>query len=166
MSDKRTHRTKRRNTYVITACGDEVALWNGAILPPHLFYRDDIRGETSVSMPLAAIIIRLITRPVDTAIKTRYDRKYYIRIRERRPLRSKLDSEFLSGSFDTPYRRRVNNYRTKDERERERSVWSDTTSSPGLTRTETRFVIVSRRGWTLIVLPRAPVAMRFQRGRR
>lgn len=45
-----------------------------------------------------------------------------------RDTRSKLDSEFLPGSFDTPYRRRANNYRTKGP---ERSVWSDTTSDPG-----------------------------------
>lgn len=42
--------------------------------------------------------------------------------------RSKLDSEFLPGSFDTSYRRWANNYRTKGP---ERSVWSDTTSSLG-----------------------------------
>jgi len=49
-------------------------------------------------------------------------------------------------SFDTPYRRRASNYRTKG---RERSVRSDAITSRGLT--EARSVIVSRRERSFIV---------------
>lgn len=162
----RTHGINRRNIYITTTCGDEIiALWNGAILPPHLFYKDDIRAETSVSTLLAVIIIRLITRPVDTAIKTRYDRNVYT-CAGAAPIATH-DRSLIASSFPGRLIRLIAVEPTIIGQKAQRDLCGPTRPPVrGLTRTEARFVIVSRRGWTFIVLPRAPVAMRFQRGRR
>lgn len=82
-----------------------------------------------MSTPLAAIIIHLITRPVGTAIKTRYDRNVYMCARTT-PIATH-DRSLIASSFPGRLIRLIAVGPTIIGQKAQRDVWSDTTSSPG-----------------------------------
>lgn len=106
----------------------------------------------------------LITRPADTTIKTYYDRNVHV---QRSLGRARSGARYRSSEFLSRHLIRLIAAGLTIIGQRalcERSVRFDAISSSGGL-TEARFVIVSRRGRTLIVLARASSRIvRFQRG--